>query len=326
MASFQAYISRNIGEELLVQDLGQKRIPSYINSNYFLNSITARSKRYLAITVKDETTFRPKAFNKHLSIIMNATPDMVRDGGYILVFERMRAYVRQQLTENGIAHCVPWQRLFWPQLGYEIGNQVAQPVVRFHKRLSPTAQLTIIAYLLNRIKTPLSPTALGLNLKFSRMTGSRIANELAAFNLAEVTDSGRERLIHVPFARQDLWRLARPHMRSPVQESGLIEARHLPKKALIAGESALARHTMLGEPPTPTYAVDKDSKQHLEHLLLPPDYEETDVSNIQFWKYDPMLLGTENEVDIFSLYLSLSDEIDERMSIAKDELMEQHVW
>ncbi len=47
-----------------------------------------------------------------------------------------------------------------------------------------------------------------------------------------------------------------------------------------------------------------------------------DTCTIQVWRYDPTLFAKNVVVDIFSLYLSLKDETDERVELAMQEALE----
>jgi len=46
---------------------------------------------------------------------------------------------------------------------------------------------------------------------------------------------------------------------------------------------------------------------------------------VELWRYDPVLLSEHSAVDRLSLYLSLDTKHDDRLDIAKDELL-QEVW
>jgi hypothetical protein len=91
-----------------------------------------------------------------------------------------------------------------------------------------------------------------------------------------------------------------------------------------AGETALSRYDMIMSPRNSVYAVNYKEWAGLKKLMqieeLPGPYD--DAIMIELWRYDPEILATEDRVDPLSLYMSLIDEHDDRVNIAKDELLE----
>jgi hypothetical protein len=87
---------------------------------------------------------------------------------------------------------------------------------------------------------------------------------------------------------------------------------------ILAGDSAIAKQTMLNDSIFCCYAV--VGKQNLQELPYAMDAN-ADVI-VELWKYDPALLSKNGMVDPLSLAMSFEDEEDERVQDAIEELLD----
>jgi hypothetical protein len=96
----------------------------------------------------------------------------------------------------------------------------------------------------------------------------------------------------------------------------------------MAGISALAAYTMVADDERPTYALHRDAYRKYFHAgeisecLDPGDAD----AKIEIWSYAPELLTESHTVDHLSLFLSLRDSMDERIQIAREELLKEFLW
>ncbi len=93
-----------------------------------------------------------------------------------------------------------------------------------------------------------------------------------------------------------------------------------------AGETALARITMLNEPQQQVVAVTSDAIQQAK--LADISFEPRAVADgiaIQVWRYKPEMVDKKT-VDPLSLWLSLQDSQDNRIQTALDEIEERFPW
>jgi len=98
--------------------------------------------------------------------------------------------------------------------------------------------------------------------------------------------------------------------------------------AVVAGESALAKYTLMSEPRYPVYAIAANEWKGIQKTLQLDEltYPEPGCFALQTWRYSPDLLAEDHCVDRLSLFLSLRQESDPRIRIASDELLEQIPW
>ena len=160
------------------------------------------------------------------------------------------------------------------------------------------------------------------------MTATRAARELLQFNLFELEQRGRARYLRLAGDRRELWEKAKPHLRTPVFRTLWTYDQRILKAsgARWAGESALARMTMLNEPQHQVVAVTSETIQKAKQAGI--FFEPREITNgvaLQVWRYKPEMLDKKT-VDPLSLWLSLQDRQDNRIQMALDEIVEKFPW
>jgi hypothetical protein len=98
-------------------------------------------------------------------------------------------------------------------------------------------------------------------------------------------------------------------------------------KAKKAGESALAEYSMMADPKNRVIAINTSEWPGIKTLMKIDERDERDVDCIQIelWRYNPGGITTDESVDPLSLWLSLEYTKDERIEMARDELIE-NIW
>lgn len=104
-------------------------------------------------------------------------------------------------------------------------------------------------------------------------------------------------------------------MQSPVRKVRVIGGRVENRVAPLAGESALARYTMLAMPRIETRAILSVRWKRLEKklALAPASAFEDEQIEVQTWTYDLQILTQADVIDRLSLYLSVRENPDERI-------------
>jgi hypothetical protein len=94
-----------------------------------------------------------------------------------------------------------------------------------------------------------------------------------------------------------------------------------------AGESALARLTMVNEPQQQVVALTAEAVQQARQagIFFEPR-EIADGIAVQLWRYVPGMQAKEKTVDPLSLWLSLRDKRDDRIQMALDEIERKFPW
>jgi len=247
----------------------------------------------------------------------------------VYVTDALASYERRRLIQLKVPFIVPGNQLYLPDLGLDLREYFRRRAPAA-QALSPSAQAMLIAALLNQPWEPeWQPSKAASALGYTPMTLSRAIKELTAAGLASVHAMGRTRLLRMQGAPEQVWEQARPVLRTPVRQTVWVAADSVPStmQGRLAGLSALARHSMLAEPPWPVYAMTgadwRASTQAGVRQLPEPG---SGVQEWQLWSYSPALLPDAATVDPLSLTLSLQDSTDDRIQLALDELKGHLPW
>lgn len=298
-------------------------IPRFLKWQYDHYTITLGDERWLGAYVKYPEELRPAQYEKHAALLRNSGY-----AGVCLIAETLPYYIRERLIARGLPFIVPELQMYWPEFGLSLKRHSRRSHPRSVEALSPLTQVSLISILTSRINRPVSVKDVAALLGSSSMSASRILDELNANDLVEVVREGRERMLLPPTDLAALWEHARQFMRDPCKYTVIIPEMDVPEEnRIIAGLSALSTLTMLNPPEFPTYAITTGTWKQLRETgvrTLPIMDEGSCV--MQIWRYDPEPLAVLKRVDLFSLYISLQSETDERIQSACEEMMRKFKW
>lgn len=248
----------------------------------------------------------------------------------VYVSDRLASYERRHLIAKKVPFIVPGNQLFLPELGIDLREYFRGRRPTAEANLSPATQAVLIAALL-RVpwQQNWQPAAVAADLGYTPMTLSRVVRELVAAGLATVENEGKQRSIRMAYPAADTWERARPRLRSPVKRLVWVPTSTMARLPGIrlAGLTALARVSMLADPPWSTYALSPPQwkavrEAHVDTLPV----RMPGACEWQLWHYDPALVSNSDTVDPLSLTLSLQDEADERVQSALGELRQALPW
>jgi len=324
MQTFIEYISEVAGQKAVWGTPVSEKLPQYLSQLYNLFEIAIGRQRFLAIVLEDNSDFKPSAFEKHVRNILHHVTKL---DGYCLIARDLPGYVRHRLVQRRIPFVVPRLQLYWPDLGLAVQARKAKNAPIPVDTLSPATQAVLIHTLTSTITEPVKPSVLSEKLAYTSMTMSRALDEIEANNIGRVERQGRTRLLYFTENRQALWHKTLPFMQSPVRETVRIKNRLLmPTLRITAGELALAGMSMLAPPKEPVYALGRNDWKKIAGKVELIPVEDEGTCRVQLWRYNPALFSKEGRVDVFSLYLSLYEEDDERIESALEEMMENFAW
>jgi DNA-binding MarR family transcriptional regulator len=292
-----------------------EQLPFLIRDLYEIYEGNILDTPCLFLVARSEKYASPSKVKKHIELVRKNW-----DGICILVYASMPSYLRQRLMQIPISFIVPGNQLYLKDLGMDLREQFLSPKKSKQEFLTPATQAFIIHLLLKGGKGEfyLSESATALN--YSKMTLTRVFNELEEHYLGEISRVGKERKIAFSEEREALWKRVKNLMRTPIAKRVLLKfAKNqdfLTEKGLVcSGLSALSQSTMINPPDLPVYALAKnqwDSLSKSAEIEQVPFRDEADLE-LELWNYDPTLLETNQSVDPYSLYLSLRETEDERI-------------
>ena len=237
---------------------------------------------------------------------------------------------RKQLIQHGIAFVVPDRQLFAPQMGIILNERFGAEPRRKQAIASPATQALLIWFLKHHpVSQTWHPFEEAAVLGYAGMTATRAVRELVQFNLFELEVRGRAKHLKLLGTRRELWERAKPHLRSPVLRTLWTYDHRILEVSGVrwAGESALARLTLLNEPRQPVIAMTSEAAQQAGQagIFFEPR-EIADGVAVQVWRYTPAMHAKEKGVDSLSLWLSLQDNRDDRIQMALDDVEEAFPW
>ena len=248
----------------------------------------------------------------------------------IYVDNALASYERRGLIAQKQPFIVPGNQLYLPDLGIDLREYFRQRASIAQSALSPAAQAMLLKALQLQPWQPIwQPAPVALALGYTPMTLSRAVKELIATGLATATTVGRARSLHMADSASAMWEQAKPFMRNPVKRRVWVLPANTGESITycVAGESALARYSMLAEPKFPEYALTAEQWKTAQAAGARELHEPIAGAQAwQLWRYNPAPLAYGQAVDPLSLSLSLQMHTDDRVQIALTEMQRRLPW
>jgi len=304
---------------------GLGRLPYFLQEAYELRQFTLFD-RPLLLAIDRQTT-------KPALADVRGQLDKIRAiAGYPVAYVTgaLASYERRHLIKQKVPFIVPGNQLYLPDFGIDLREHFRGRSPAPHATLSPASQAVLIAAMLRAPwQVDWQPAPLVSQLGYTPMTGSRVVKELVAAGIATLQSAGKTRWLRMDHSAADTWQHARPLLRSPVRRRvwAPVAPDANPRSVRLAGLSALARQTMLGDPSWSTYAIGPSEWKALRQAGVETlRVHVPGTCEWQLWHYSPALAPNSETVDPLSLTLSLQDEADERVQLALDELRRTFPW
>ncbi len=331
------YLNNNLGIQAILSKYNKKTgaLPFFLHDHYDFYKLNLLEKEFVVLAKKNGEELTPAKILKHTQLVSDKLQLQA-----IFLGESLSSFNRQRLIAYKAPFIIPDNQMYLPDMAIDLKEHFIKTRSKTES-LGPAAQVVVLYILLNPNVDAVTPKELAERLDYSPMTMSRAVDEIEIAGLADVSSEGRRRMVQFKKNRRQLWDAALPYLKTPVRKRLWVKGlKNL--GLLIAGESALARYSMLTPPKQPVYAIlAKDwkniQKRHaLETVPYPEEpvtqislfgdnTQQAPISQLELWRYNPQMLSTEKTVDPFSLYLSLKETEDERIESALAEMMERRV-
>ena len=325
-AAVRGYLQETLGVAPTIAAWpGAAKLPYFLQDAFDVRELTFRDRQILLAI--DKRPEKPGLANVRSQL------DKLRQLAampVLYVTGALASYERKRLVEQKVAFLVPGNQLYLPDLGIDLREYFRKPVAVPQAALSPATQAMLIAVLLRQPwSAEWRPAEVARDLGYTAMTLSRAVRELTGAGIAELRTKRKVRWLHAAGNAAETWERAKPLLRSPVKRRIWVEPdpKRIPLQLRLAGLSALARHSMLSDPPFPSFAAGPG-----EWRVATPVRIETlpepmpGASEWEIWHYSPELVPGSETVDPLSLMLSLQGNPDERVQLALDELKERFPW
>ncbi|MEK6247577.1 MAG: hypothetical protein N2C12_05310 [Planctomycetales bacterium] len=295
-----------------------RRLPIFLRDGYTFYEFDLLGNRCLVMVDKgpDRTA---ATIRKHIEQVQRKWDSII-----IYVRHGTTSDERRRLIEHKIPFMVPGNQMYLPMLGIDLREHFR----RFRDEVTtfaPATQAAILLLLNDPKPRGYDTKELAGRLGYSKMTASRILNELKIKGLGIIRLEGRSRQLKFDGDRRAFWQHTLPLLSSPVKHRRHINSGNIGTRA---GLTALAAYSMLAGPTIPTMAVTSGQWKKIEKQpdFTPVKATDPDANEIEVWSYDPLLFAKERTCDPYSLFLSLRDTKDERVQSAIEEMMEALPW
>lgn len=299
-----------------------KALPQYLRDRYRFFDLDFLGTECVIMADTEEGEQTPAVIGKHMEQVR--TRHTVQP---IYVRNRVTSYNRKRLIEQTIPFIVPGNQMYLPMLGIDLREHLTR--LREKRALfGPSTQALILYVLSHNTVATITPGEIAHSLGYSAMAMTRAFDELETAGIGEIAVRGKLRQLNFAEMGKPLWENVLPYLNTPVGKRIYVAPTMNTKDILLAGQSAIARYTMLVEPSIPVFALQaKGWKERVQReWILELPFSEMDAFEIELWKYDPNLLAQGGNVDRLSLFLSLKDSADERIQSALDELLKEMEW
>jgi hypothetical protein len=318
------YLYDLLGLRFQVRDFEDKGLlPYYLTELYEIRQLEFEESIFVLFRPLEQGNAQPAILQKHAEKIYEKTGRRA-----VYVSSVMDAYSRSRLTDYRVPFIIPGNQMYLPDLGIDF-REYFKTEKKSADKFNPSTQVVILRAILKRDYAEKSVTELAPLTGYARMTMTRAYEEMSIKGLGEVMDAGKEKLFHYSYQGRELWDKALPFLKTPVKSRQWMIGNCHQTDLHVSGLSALSFYTNLADDKYPTFAVTsvelRDLKQRHKCKEIP--FPEPGAFQVEFWKYEPLILMEDRIVDRLSLYLSLiKDETDDRTLMALNDLLDGVKW
>lgn len=321
----EAYMDETLGVHIQpVPWENAKTLPFLLRDRYEFDTAYLLKNKCLLMLAKGKGEPTPGVVKKHW--------DMAKEkwgGDVIYVPKVISTFNRGRLIDQKVPFIVPGKQLYLPDIGVDLREHVERIRVKPNTgTVSPATQVIILDALNHDRKEHRNAVQLAKEFGYTKMTITRVMDEIEELSLGTIQVVGRERRLAFDRPRKQLWEKAKPQMQNPVLKRVYVQGLKPGKEVMKAGLTALAEYSNLAEPENRSYAISRGGFRVLKNskeLVILPDLDKGAI-NLEIWRYWPDRLAQQGIVDRFSLFLSLEDDNDERVEMAKKMMMEKMNW
>lgn len=318
------YLSDIFGINVKIENWdGKIQLPLYLRNKraYYMLSFGERK----SILMKNESGFfNVTSFKKEIREIEKYAKMPV-----ILWLDTISTYQRNALIKSRISFIVPNSQIYVPEFGMSLKEFCMRAEKREKRdKISAMTQFLLLYFIYQKKQEKKSQSEIAKCLNMSAMNVSRAVQELQELELLIAHRQGTHKMIEAVACGKELYQLSSEYLQSPVQKKIYVSSQQYNMILPMAGETALAKKSMLNDPKCMVYAMDKKRLKEIpqEAIVKPQFVLGNDYVEIELWKYNPSAYVMDGMVDVVSLVQSLKDVDDERVEMQIEEIMEEYKW
>lgn len=305
------YLKQVLGIRVVYRDDALNSLPNFIHSRYRLQRVTLDGKHAIFVYPKEELE-TVSAIKKHLERI-----EKIGEAPTVLVPDHLTYRQKEYLLREHIPFIVDGKQIYLPFMAVYLQERGDSEKIDKPDML-PSAQLLLLFYIYHGCGELLTSEA-SQELAFTATSISRASRQLQEMGLIQTQKRGVQKVIYSDKKPEEMFNIARESMCNPVKRTVFVPKAKVKDRLLMSGYSALSEYSMVNPPLAECFATntvtewDKIASNRLQST--------DDQCAVELWRYDPKKLSTGNSVDKLSLVLALSDDRDERVEEAVDEIL-----
>ncbi len=273
----------------------QSALPLYLKGKYDLENWQIRGQSVLVAYPKVDIGV--VAIEKHRSKLENMFEMPV-----VFAFEKTTRYKIKKMTEKGIPFILNDRQVFMPFFGIVMNDSNMRDLPEIEKVSIQTQKLILLA--IYHRWTIMDMTEVSQQLNVSRMTASRVFDELERIDSSLISKEGKHRKFYLCMELKQFWKSVQPFLFNPVIREYRLEQKLYDPILKLSGISALSQYTMINDNSYPTYSLTRKGEKWCrlkEHSQVPK--WESPGCIVQIVKYE---LNEKDVMDPLSVVLSLS--------------------
>ncbi len=325
----KSYVNRILGDDVKIRKKSDiSMVPLYLQEIFKFYELKLYGEDLVAVIYgSEEFLHTPVKIRKYIDTLKGIFSKDV-----IFVSNRISSWNRDRLIKQKVLFIIPENQMFLPNIGIDLREyfKMKREKVEY---FSPSTQSIIISLLLEGLTNGITPDDIVRISGYSRMTISRVIDELETLEILNVNFQGKESIIDIRFTGKELWKTILPYLRTPIKKILYVKEydNRFDEHFFRSGFSALSEYTMLSGPDILEYAISKSLFNNCcrkGYFCDEVKYPEEAKIRLELWNYVPGITGdkVKQVVDKLSLYKCFDDMEDERVLQALDELLRGIKW
>ena len=309
------YLNQVLGIRVVYRDDSMTSKPNFIHARYRLQRVTLDGKSAVFVYPKEELE-AVSTVKKHLDRIAK-----IENAPTVLVLDHLTYRQKEYLIRDHIPFVVEGKQIYLPFMALYLQERGDSEKLNTASML-PSAQLLLLYYIYQGCGELLTSEA-SQRLGFTATSISRASRQLEEMGLIQTVKRGVHKVIYSGKSPEELYEDARGSLSNPVKRTIFVPKSELDGTLPLSGYTALSEYTMINPPMADCFAA--GSIGVWEKVASNKMQSTEDQCAIELWRYDPRKLAKGNCVDRLSLALSLSEDRDERIEEAVEEMLKS-VW
>jgi|GEM_PF-926304 len=324
-----SYVNRILGDDVKIRKKSDiSMVPLYLQEIFKFYELKLYGEDLVAVIyVSTKFLHTPAKIRKFIDTLKGI---FSRD--IVFISNGISSWNRDRLIKQKVSFIIPENQMFLPNIGIDLREHFKQKRDKV-EYFSPSTQSIIIGLILKKLTYGITPDEIVRISGYSRMTITRVIDELETLGILNVNFQGKESFIDIKYSGKELWKEILPYLRTPIKKTLYLKEydNRFDEHFFVSGFSALSEYTMLSGADIFEYAISKSLFNDFcrkGYFCDEVKYPEEAKIRLELWNYVPGIAGDKMKqvVDRISLYKCFDDTEDERVLQALDELLRGIKW